>query len=72
VVIGLLVLLAVLVGAVLTDSIGTILILDKVARLQHEVCSIHDRVLVWERITSAKLGAPVPLIGPPPPQCFPG
>jgi hypothetical protein len=71
-VVALLVLLALLSAAVLTDSVGTILILNKVVRLQHEVCSIHDKVLVWERITSAKLGAPVPLIGPPPAQCFPG
>jgi len=70
--VALLVLLAVLVGAVLTDSVGTILILNKVVRLQHEVCNIHDKVLVWERITSHRLGAPVPLIGPPPPQCFQG
>jgi Na+/H+ antiporter NhaC len=71
-VIAIFVLLALLSAAVLTDSIGTILILNKVVRLQNEVCAIHDKVLVWERITSNRLGAPVPLIGPPPAQCFPG
>jgi hypothetical protein len=63
-VIALLALLAVLVTAVLTDSVGTIIILNRVVRLQHDVCDIHAKVRAWEEIASRQLHVHGPLLGP--------
>lgn len=60
----LLVLLIIMVVAILTDSIGTIVILNRVVRLQRDVCDIHVKVRLWEQIASVQLHVRAPLLGP--------
>ena len=55
-----LVLLVVVVTALFADSVGTLLILNRVVRLQHDVCDIHLKVHDWELIVSRQLHGQVP------------
>jgi hypothetical protein len=68
-----LVLLALVVSGIVTDSLVTIVILNRIARLKQDVCNIHTQVHAWEDIVSRKFphgSIPPPLLGEPP-DCLP-
>ena len=66
---ALLVLLFIMVASTATDSIVIIVTLNRLVRVQHEVCMIHERVKIWETITSAQLHVQGPLLSSPPAYC---
>ena len=66
-----LVLLALVAASIVTDSLVTIAGLSKLNRLQGEVCHVHERVLIWERIVGTQVPVSGPLLGDPPAWCRP-
>ena len=66
-----LVLLALVAASIVTDSLVTIAGLSKLDQLQGEACHLHERVLIWEKITADQLAVSGPLLGAPPAWCRP-
>jgi hypothetical protein len=56
------ILLAIVVTSIFTDSIVVILVLNRVVRLQNDVCSIHKQVHAWELIAARQLKIQQPLL----------